>query len=131
MSTANSIFQRLRKYRKLFVGVGFAISLFPAAQSYGQGTTTAKNESQPNAGDDASTPLKDSPPLTAREEEMLRLIKSLQERVAHLEARDQQDEPDAGDLQHAAEGDYQRSSQARLLEASIVSLGRADTATPE
>ena len=123
MSTANSIFRRLRKYRGMFVGIGFAIGLFPAVQSYGQGTITPKNESQYNAGDDASAPLKDSPPLTAREEEMLRLIKGLQERVALLEARDGSD---AGDVRPAADGDYQRSSQARLLEASIVSLPRAD-----
>jgi hypothetical protein len=54
---------------------------------------------------------------------MLRLIKGLQERVARLEARDGSD---AADVQPAAEWDYQRSSQARLLEASIVSLPRAD-----
>ena len=123
MGTPNSIFRRLREYRGLIVGIGFAIGLFPAVQSYGQRTTTPKNESQYNAGDDASAPLKDSPPLTAREEEMLRLIKGLQERVALLEARDGSD---AGDVRPAADGDYQRSSQARLLEASIVSLPRAD-----
>ena len=68
----------------------------------------------PGAGDDALVPLTSGPPLTAREEELLRLIKGLQERVASLEARDGSD---AGDVQPAAEGDYQRSSQARLLEA--------------
>ena len=101
------------------------MSLLPAVQSHGQETTTPKNESQPNAGDDALVPLTSGPPLTAREEEMLRLIKGLQERVARLEARDGSD---AGDVKPAAQGDYQRSSQARLLEASIVSLPRADGA---
>ncbi len=108
-------------YRRFLVGVGFAISLFSAVQGFGQETTTLKNESQPSAGDDASTPLKDSPPLTAREEEMLRLIKGLQERVAQLEARDALN---SGEMKPAAQGDYGSSSQARLLEAAIVSLPR-------
>jgi hypothetical protein len=48
---------------------------------------------------------------------MLRLIKSLQERVARLEARDGSE---GGEVQQSAQG----SPQARLLEASIVSLPR-------
>jgi hypothetical protein len=123
MSYANSIFRRLRKYRGFFIGVGFAISLFPAVQSYGQEPTTPKIESQPNVSDDAPAPLKDSPPLTAREEEMLRLIKGLQERVAQLEARDALD---SGEMKPAAQGDSGSTSQARLLEAAIVSLPRTD-----
>ena len=123
MNSAHSIFQRIRKCRRFCFGVGLAISLFPAVQSYGQEATTPKNESQPSAGDDASTPLKDSPPLTAREEEMLRLIKGLQERVAQLEARDALN---SGEMKPAAQGDYGSSSQARLLEAAIVSLPRTD-----
>ena len=99
------------------------MSLLPAVHSYGQETTTSDNESRRSAGDDALVPLTSGPPLTAREEEMLRLIKGLQERVAHLEAREGSD---AGDVQPAAHGDYAGSSQARLLEASIVSLPRAD-----
>lgn len=91
MSSANPIGRRFRKCRRAFVGIGFAISLLSAAQSYAQGTTTPGNESQPAAGDDASAFLKDGPPLTAREEEMLRLIKGLQDRVARLEARDTSD----------------------------------------
>jgi hypothetical protein len=55
---------------------------------------------------------------------MLRLIKGLQERVARLEA---QGGSDASGGQPAAKGDNQRSSQARLLEASIVSMPRVDT----
>jgi hypothetical protein len=99
------------------------MSLLAAVQSHGQETTISDNESRHSAGDDALVPLTSGPPLTPREEEMLRLIKGLQERVAHLEAREGSD---ANDAQPAAEGDYQRSSQARLLEASIVSLPRAD-----
>src|ERR1700756_1989655 len=76
---------RLPKCRSFFFGVGLAISL-SAVLGYGQ-TTTVKNGSQPNSGDDKLAPLTGGPPLTAREEEMMRLIKSLQERVAHLEAR--------------------------------------------
>ncbi len=120
MSYANSIFRRLRKCRRFFVGVGLAVSLFPAVQSYGQETTTLKNEPQQNASEGSSAPLKDSPPLTAREEEMLRLIKTLQERVARLEARDDSD----AEVQPATRGDYAGSSQAKLLAASIVSLPR-------
>jgi hypothetical protein len=119
MDSAISIFRSLRRYRGYFGGVGLAISLLLPGPGFGQATET-KNESQPNAGDDALIPLTSGPPLTAREEEMLRLIKGLQERVARLEAVDQRDGPDAGDLQPAAEKDNQRSSQARLLEASIV-----------
>ena len=104
------------------------MSLLPAVQSHGQESTTSKNEAHPNAGDDALVPFTSGPPLTAREEELLRLIKGLQERVARLEAVDQRDGPAAGDLP-AAEGNYQRSSQVRLLEASIVSLPRADAPT--
>src|SRR5882757_572746 len=122
MDSAILIPTRLRKRRSFFFGVGLAISL-STVLSYGQATTVSKNESQPNAGDDALIPLAGGPPLTAREEEMLRLIKGLQERVARLEA---QEGSDAGDVQPAAEGDNQRSSQARLLEASIVSLPRVD-----
>jgi hypothetical protein len=113
---------RLRKCRRFFFAVGLAISL-STVLSYGQ-TTTVKNESQPDAGDDALIPLTGGPPLTAREEEMLRLIKGLQERVARLEA---QGGSDASGGQPAAKGDNQRSSQARLLEASIVSVPRVDT----
>jgi hypothetical protein len=107
---------RLRKGRRFFFGVGLAISL-STVLSYGQATTVSKNESRPNAGDDALVPLAGGPPLTAREEEMLRLIKGLQERVARLEA---QGGSDRGDVQPAAQGDSAGSSQARLLEASIV-----------
>jgi hypothetical protein len=39
-----------------------------------------------DAGDNASSPPKANPPLTEREEEMLQLIQSLQDRVARLEA---------------------------------------------
>jgi len=122
MDSAILIPTRLRKGRRVFFGVGLAISL-STVLSYGQATTVSKNEPRPNAGDDALIPLAGGPPLTAREEEMLRLIKGLQERVARLEA---QGGSDAGDVQPAAEGDNQRSSQARLLEASIVSLPRVD-----
>jgi len=122
MDSAILIPTRLRKRRSFFFGVGLAISL-STVLSYGQATTVSKNESRPSAGDDALIPLAGGPPLTAREEEMLRLIKGLQERVARLEA---QEGSDAGDVQPAAEGDNQRSSQARLLEASIVSLPRVD-----
>ena len=107
---------RLRKGRSFFFGVGLAISL-STVLSYGQATTVSKNEWRPNAGDDALVPLTGGPPLTVREEEMLRLIKGLQERVARLEA---QGGSDRGDVQPAAQGDSAGSSQARLLEASIV-----------
>jgi hypothetical protein len=113
----------LRKFRWFFVGVGLAISL-STVLSYGQATTVLKNEPQPDASDDALAPLTGGPPLTAREEEMLRLIKGLQERVARLEA---QGGSDGGDVQPAAQGDYAGSPQARLLEASIVSLPRVDS----
>jgi hypothetical protein len=118
MSSANSILRSLRKYRGCLVGVGLAISLLPAIQSCGQETTTSKNESRLSTGDDASVPLTSEPPLTAREEEMLRLIKGLQERVERLEA---QKESDEGDVKPAAQGDYQGTSPAHLLETSIVS----------
>ena len=116
MDSAILIPTRLRKCRSFFFGVGLAISL-STVLSYGQATTVSKNESRPNAGDDALGPLTGGPPLTAREEEMLRLIKGLQERVARLEA---QGGSDRGDVQPAAQGDSAGSSQARLLEASIV-----------
>ena len=116
MDSAILIPTRLRKRRSFFFGVGLAISL-STVLSYGQATTVSKNESRPNAGDDALVPLTGGPPLTAREEEMLRLIKGLQERVARLEA---QGGSDRGDVQPAAQGDSAGSSQARLLEASIV-----------
>src|SRR5258705_12025937 len=90
-----------RKCRRFFFGFGLAISL-STVLSYGQGTTVSKNESQPNAGDDALIPLAGGPPLTARGAEMLRLIKGLQERVPRLEA---QERSDAGDVQPAAEGE--------------------------
>ncbi len=116
MDSAILIPTRLRKRRSFFFGVGLAISL-STVLSYGQAPTVSKNESRPNAGDDALVPLAGGPPLTAREEEMLRLIKGLQERVARLEA---QGGSDRGDVQPAAQGDSAGSSQARLLEASIV-----------
>ena len=117
MSSANSILRSLRKCRGFCFGVGLAVSLLPCVQSYGQETTTPKNESRPNAGDDALIPLTGGPPLTAREEEMLRLIKGLQERVARLEA---QGTSDSGEMKPAAQGDSGSTSQARLLEASVV-----------
>ena len=113
---------RLRKGRRVFFGVGLAISL-STVLSYGQATTVSKNESRPNAGDDALVPLTGGPPLTMREEEMLRLIKGLQERVARLEAQGGSVD---GDVKPAAQGDNTGTSQARLLEASIVSLPRVD-----
>jgi hypothetical protein len=48
---------------------------------------------------------------------MLRLIKGLQERVARLEARGGSDD---GDVKAAAQGDYTGTSQAKLLETSVV-----------
>src|SRR5205814_4489497 len=111
---------RLRKCRSFFFGVGLAISL-STVLSYGQATTVSKNESRPNAGDDALGPLTGGPPLTPREEEMLRLIKGLQERVARLEAQGGSGD---GDVKPTAQGDYTGTPQARLLEASIVSLPR-------
>ena len=122
MDSAILIPTRLRKRRSFFFGVGLAISL-STVLSYGQATTVSRNEWRPNAGDDALAPLTGGPPLTVREEEMLRLIKGLQERVARLEA---QGGSDRGDVQPAAQGDSAGSSQARLLEASIVSLPRVD-----
>ena len=98
------------------------MSLLSAVQSHGQETTTPKNESRPSSDDDALVPLTSGPPLTAREEEMLRLIKGLQERVARLEAQGGSDD---GDLKPAAQGDYTGTSQARLLEVSIVFLPSA------
>ncbi|MCU1247964.1 MAG: hypothetical protein JWQ49_993 [Edaphobacter sp.] len=121
MDSAILIPTRLRKGRRVFFGVGLAISL-STVLSYGQATTVSKNEWRPNAGDDALAPLTGGPPLTVREEEMLRLIKGLQERVARLEAQG----GSTGDVQPAAQGDSAGSSQARLLEASIVSLPRVD-----
>jgi hypothetical protein len=122
MDSAISIFRSLRGYRSYFWGVGLAISLLLPGLGFGQATET-KNESRPNAGDDALITITGGPPLTAREEEMLRLIKGLQERVARLEA---QGGSDNGDVKPAAQGDYAETSQARLLEASIVSLPRVD-----
>jgi hypothetical protein len=106
---------RLRKCRSFFFVVGLAISL-STVLSYGQ-ATTVKNESQPNPGDDALVPPTGGPPLTAREEEMLLLIKSLQERVARLEAKGT---VDSGEMKPAAQQSSGSISQARLLEASIV-----------
>ena len=100
--------------------------LIPVVRSYGQETTTQKNEWQQSASDDASAPLKDSPPLTAREEEMLRLIKGLQERVAQLEARDASN---SLEIKSAVQRDSGSASQARLLEAAIVSVPRTDGAS--
>jgi hypothetical protein len=116
MDSAISTPTRLRKCRSLFFVVGLAISLLAPGLGFGQATET-KNESRPNAGDDALIPLAGGPPLTPREEEMLRLIKGLQERVARLEA---QSGSGGGGVQPAAHGDSAGSSQARLLEASIV-----------
>src|SRR5712671_6065182 len=113
MDSAILIPTRLRKRRSFLFGVGLAISL-STVLSYGQATTVSKNESRPNAGDDALVPLTGGPPLTVREEEMLRLIKGLQERVARLEAQGGSDRADV----QPAQGDYTGTSQARLLEAS-------------
>ena len=73
---------------------------FLAGLCYGQ-RTDAKNESRPDASDNALAPLAGGPSLAARKEEMLGLINGLHERVARLEARDDSD----GDLQPAT-GDY-------------------------
>src|SRR5271154_2607669 len=121
MDSAILTLTRLRKCRSCFFGVGLAISL-STVPSYAQATTMLKNEPRPNAGDDALAPLTGGPPLTAREEEMLRLIKGLQERVARLEAQGGSND---GDVKPAAQGDYTGASQARLLEATIVSLPSA------
>ena len=127
MDSTILMFSGLRKCRTLIFGAGVAIILFPVGLCYGQ-TTDAKDESRPGAGDTALVPPVDGPPLTAREEEMLRLIKGLQDRVALLEARSGSE---GSDVQPAAQG----SSQARLLKASIVSLpdksaGAATLAVP-
>jgi hypothetical protein len=55
---------------------------------------------------------------------MLRLIKSLQERVARLEARDMSDSTEA---RPAAQGDSGSTSPAKLLEASIVTVAPEHT----
>jgi len=122
MSSARAILQRVQKCRRLCLGVGLAISMLPV-HSYGQETATSNNESQRSASDDALVPLTSGPPLTPREEEMFRLIKGLQERVARLEA---QGDSDDGDVKPAAQGDYTGTSQAKLLEASVVSVPRVD-----
>jgi hypothetical protein len=116
MHSAILRFKGLRKYRTFFLTVGMVTSLFPAGLCHGQ-TTAAKNEPQPDAGGNASAPFAASPPLTPREEEMLRLIKSLQERVARLEARDNS----VGELQPATQQDNAVSSQAKLVPAVVVS----------
>jgi len=110
-----SMFRRSQKFYRLVFCAGLAMILLPAAPSYGQ--STSEYESQPNAGE-ALAPLVDGPPLTAREEEMLRLIKGLQERVARLEARDGSGE---SGVKAAAQGDYEGGTSARLLEAAVVS----------
>jgi hypothetical protein len=121
MNSAILSFRGLRKCRSFFFGVGLGISLLPAGFGFGQ-TMEIKNESRPDAGEDILIPMADDPPLTAREEEMLRLIKSLQDRVAILEAKGRFED---GERKPAAQGDYVGSSPARLLEASIVSLPAA------
>jgi hypothetical protein len=120
MDSAISIFRSLREHRSYLWGAGLAISLLLPGLGFGQ-TTETNNELRPNAGDDALIPLTGGPPLTAREEEMLRLIKGLQERVARLEAQGGSGD---GDVNPAAQGDYTGTSRARLLEASIVSVPR-------
>lgn len=107
-------FRGLRKCRRVFFEVGLGISLLSAGFGFGQ-TTDSENESRHRAGNDTLAPLASEPPLTAREEEMLRLIKSLQDRVALLEARSGSE---AGGVKTAT----QESSQTRLLETPIVSL---------
>jgi len=72
MDSAILIPTRSRKRRSFFFGVGLAISL-STVLSYGQATTVSKNESRPNAGDDALVPLTGGPPLTVREEEFIEL----------------------------------------------------------
>ena len=123
MSSVHSILQGVGKCRRFCFGVGLALSRLPAVHSHGQETITSDNESRRSAGDDALVPLTSGPPLTAREEEMLRLIKGLQERVAHLEALEGSN---AGDVQPAAQGDYQRSSQARLWKHRLFPSPRTD-----
>lgn len=110
----------LRKFRGFLSGVGLVIGL-SALLSYGQ-APVVNGESQPDVGNDALTPLTGGPPLTTREEEMLRLIKNLQERVAHLEA---QSGSDNGAAKPAAQADNTDTSQTKALEASIVSLPAA------
>jgi hypothetical protein len=121
MNSAILRFRGLRRCRRFFFGVGLGISLLPAVFGLAQATDT-KNEPRPSAVEDALVPMAGGPPLTPREEEMLRLIKSLQDRVALLEARGGSDNAEAKPV---AQGDYVGSSPARLLEASIVSLPAA------
>lgn len=127
MDSATSIFRSLRRYRSYFWGVGLAISLLLPELGFGQATET-KNESLPDAGDDALIPLTGGAPLTAREEEMLRLIKGLQERVARLEARGTLD---SGGMKPAAQEGPDSISQAKLLEASIVGAAPQRTKVSE
>jgi hypothetical protein len=123
MDSATSIFRSLRRYRSYFCGVGLAICLLLPGLGFGQATET-KNESRPDTGDDALIPLTGGAPLTPREEEMLRLIKGLQERVARLEARGTLD---SGEMKPTAQEGPDSISQAKLLEASIVAAAPQHT----
>lgn len=117
-----SCLQGLRQCRRAFFGVGLGICLLYVGTGFGQ-TIDTKNDSDSGANDNALATLTNGPPLTAREKEMLRLIKDLEDRVALLETRSGSE---VSDMQRAAQGD----SQARLLETSIVSLPAASTDKP-
>lgn len=87
MSTAILSRRRLRECKRFFVLACLVVSLILVAlpcNAQSSGPLTINGPS--DAGDNASSPPKATPPLTEREEEMLQLIQSLQDRVARLEA---------------------------------------------
>src|SRR5579871_4049390 len=87
MSTAILSRQRLRECKRFFVPICLAVNLILVVlPCNAQSSTPLTTNGPSDAGDNASSPPKANPPLTEREEEMLQLIQSLQDRVARLEA---------------------------------------------
>lgn len=121
---APSIFRRLRKWNKSVFGIGLALCLLPAFLCDGQDKIT-KSDPQPNAGTDPSVSLTEGPPLTPREEEMLRLIKSLQQRVANLEARSKSET--GGEKRAAVPRIRPEGSDAEALREAVDSMSPAET----
>jgi hypothetical protein len=86
MSTAILSRRRLRECKRFLVLAFLVVNLMFVALPCKAQSSSLSTNGPSDARDTASSPPKATPPLTEREEEMLQLIQSLQDRVARLEA---------------------------------------------
>jgi hypothetical protein len=119
MRAVISISRDFRERQRFLVRACLSVSLFLVVHPCNSQSSTPSTVNGPSdAIDSAPSTPKVSPPLTEREEEMLRLIQSLQHRVARLEAERTTESKDVS-LDTEVEA---KKASASVLAASVVAV---------